>query len=29
VCHGERHELVAILALVRLGLQRKHKDDYK
>ena len=29
VCQGVRHELVAFLALVRLGLQGKHKDDYK
>ena len=29
VCQGVRHELVAFLALVRLGLRGKHKDDYK
>jgi hypothetical protein len=26
---GVRHELLANLALVRLGLRGKHKDDYK
>ena len=29
VCQGVRHELVAFLALVHLGLRGKHKDDYK
>jgi hypothetical protein len=29
VCQGIRHELVAFLDLVRLGLRGKHKDDYK
>jgi hypothetical protein len=29
VCQGVRHELIAFLALVRMGLRGKHKDDYK
>jgi hypothetical protein len=29
VCQGVRHELVALLATMRLGLQEKHQDDYK
>jgi hypothetical protein len=29
VCQGVHHELVAFLALVRLGLRGKQKDDYK
>jgi hypothetical protein len=28
VCKGVRHELVARLVTVRLGLRGKHKDDY-
>lgn len=27
VCQAERHEVVALLALVRPGLRGKHKDD--
>ena len=29
VCQGVRHELVTLLATMRLGLRGKHQDDYK
>jgi hypothetical protein len=27
VCHVVRHELIAFLAIMRLGLRGKHKND--